>query len=196
MPEWGWWVLAGVVGYLIGSVNPAAIVARIFHVDLRRTGSGNPGATNVGRALGPRWAVLVGALDILKGFVPAVLFGYLGGQTAGEVAGLAAVLGHITSPFLKGRGGKGVATTLGAILGVTPLLALPVLAAFGIGVAIWHRVGLGAVLGAVMLVVSAIVAYAAGWLDQADMWFALVLAAMVLVRHQGNLRQAWAQFRS
>ena len=196
MPEWGWWVLAGVVGYLIGSVNPAAIVARIFHVDLRRTGSGNPGATNVGRALGPRWAVLVGALDILKGFVPAVLFGYLGGQTAGEVAGLAAVRGHITSPFLKGRGGKGVATTLGAILGVTPLLALPVLAAFGIGVAIWHRVGLGAVLGAVMLVVSAIVAYAAGWLDQADMWFALVLAAMVLVRHQGNLRQAWAQFRS
>jgi len=196
MPEWGWWVLAGVVGYLIGSVNPAAIVARIFHVDLRRTGSGNPGATNVGRALGPRWAVLVGALDILKGFVPAVLFGYLGGQTAGEVAGLAAVLGHITSPFLKGRGGKGVATTLGAILGVTPLLALPVLAAFGIGVAIWHRVGLGAVLGAVMLVVSAIVAYAAGWLDQADMWFALVLAAMVLVRHQRNLRQAWAQFRS
>ena len=196
MPEWGWWVLAGAVGYLIGSVNPAAIVARIFHVDLRSTGSGNPGATNVGRALGPRWAVLVGALDILKGFVPAVLFGYLGGQTAGEVAGLAAVLGHITSPFLKGRGGKGVATTLGAILGVTPLLALPVLAAFGIGLAIWHRVGLGAVLGAVMLVVSAIVAYAAGWLDQADMWFALVLAAMVLVRHQGNLRQAWAQFRS
>jgi len=196
MPEWGWWVLAGAVGYLIGSVNPAAIVARIFHVDLRSTGSGNPGATNVGRALGPRWAVLVGALDILKGFVPAVLFGYLGGQTAGEVAGLAAVLGHITSPFLKGRGGKGVATTLGAILGVTPLLALPVLAAFGIGLAIWHRVGLGAVLGAVMLVVSAIVAYAAGWLDQADMWFALVLAAMVLVRHQRNLRQAWAQFRS
>ncbi len=196
MPEWGWWVLAGAVGYLIGSVNPAAIVARIFHVDLRSTGSGNPGATNVGRALGPRWAVLVGALDILKGFVPAVLFGYLGGQTAGEVAGLAAVLGHITSPFLKGRGGKGVATTLGAILGVTPLLALPVLAAFGIGVAIWHRVGLGAVLGAVMLGVSAIVAYAAGWLDQADMWFALVLAAMVLVRHQRNLRQAWAQFRS
>jgi glycerol-3-phosphate acyltransferase PlsY len=196
MPEWGWWVLAGAVGYLIGSVNPAAIVARIFHVDLRSTGSGNPGATNVGRALGPRWAVLVGALDILKGFVPAVLFGHLGGQTAGEVAGLAAVLGHITSPFLKGRGGKGVATTLGAILGVTPLLALPVLAAFGIGVAIWHRVGLGAVLGAVMLVVSAIVAYAAGWLDQADMWFALVLATMVLVRHQRNLRQAWAQFRS
>lgn len=193
MPEWAWWVLAGVVGYAIGSINPAAIIARIFHVDLRSSGSGNPGATNVGRVLGPRWGVVVGVLDVLKGFVPAVVFGYLGGQTAGEVAGLAAVLGHITSPFLKGRGGKGVATTLGAILGVTPWLAIPVLIAFGLGVAIWHRVGLGAVLGAITLIVCGIVADVTGWIDQADMWFAIVLGLVVLVRHQRNLRQAWGQ---
>ncbi|MEI6362530.1 MAG: glycerol-3-phosphate acyltransferase [Actinomycetes bacterium] len=196
MPEWAWWLVAAVVGYAVGSINPAAIVARIFHVDLRSSGSGNPGATNVGRVLGPRWGVIVGLLDVLKGFVPAVLFGYFGGQTAGEVAGLAAVLGHITSPFLKGRGGKGVATTLGAILGVTPLLAVPVLAAFGIGLAIWHRVGLGAVLAAITLVVSGIAAHVLGWIDEADMWFAIVLGVMVLVRHQRNLRQAWAQFRA
>ena len=196
MPEWAWWLVAAVVGYAVGSINPAAIVARIFHVDLRSSGSGNPGATNVGRVLGPRWGVIVGLLDVLKGFVPAVLFGYFGGQTAGEVAGLAAVLGHITSPFLKGRGGKGVATTLGAILGVTPLLAVPVLAAFGIGLAIWHRVGLGAVLAAITLVVSGIAAHVLGWIDEADMWFAIVLSVMVLVRHQRNLRQAWAQFRA
>jgi glycerol-3-phosphate acyltransferase PlsY len=195
MPEWAWWVVAGVVGYAIGSINPAAIIARMFHVDLRSSGSGNPGATNVGRVLGPRWGVVVGVLDVLKGFVPAVVFGYVGGQTAGEVAGLAAVLGHITSPFLKGRGGKGVATTLGAILGVTPLLAIPVLIAFGLGVAIWHRVGLGAVLGAIVLIVSGIVAGALGWIDQADMWFAVVLGVIVLVRHQRNLRQAWGQVR-
>ena len=168
----------------------------MFGVDLRSTGSGNPGATNVGRALGPRWAVLVGVLDVLKGFVPAVLFGTFVGQTSGEVAGLAAVVGHITSPLLKGRGGKGVATTLGAILGVQPLLAVPVLLAFGIGVAVWHRVGLGAVLGAVALIVSGLVGWAAGWLDEADMWFAVVLGMLVLVRHQRNLREAWASFRS
>jgi glycerol-3-phosphate acyltransferase PlsY len=196
MPEWAWWVVAGVVGYAIGSINPAAIVARIFHVDLRSSGSGNPGATNVGRVLGPRWGVVVGILDILKGFIPAVVFGYFGGQAAGEVAGLAAVLGHITSPFLKGRGGKGVATTLGAILGVTPWLAIPVLVAFGLGIAIWHRVGLGAVLGAIVLIVSGVVADVTGWIDQADMWFAIVLGLIVLVRHQRNLRQAWAQFRA
>ena len=195
LPAPVWWLIAAVVGYALGAVNPAAIIARVFHVDLRSAGSGNPGATNVGRVLGPRWGVLVGALDILKGFVPAYVFGVLGGQTSGEVAGLAAVLGHITSPYLKGRGGKGVATTLGAILGVQPLLAIPVLLAFGIGVLIWHRVGLGAVLAAVVLAISGFVGWRTGWTDEADMWFAIALAVIVLVRHQRNLRDAWSRVR-
>ena len=195
MPGWAGWLLALVVGYGLGAINPAAIVARVFGVDLRATGSGNPGATNVGRALGPRWAVFVGFLDILKGFLPAVAFGYLIDQTAGEVAGLAAVLGHITSPYLRGRGGKGVATALGAILGVEPLLAIPVLVAFGIGVAVWHRIGLGAVLAAVTLIVSGLIAWAAGWYDVADAWFAVLLGGLVLLRHQRNIRQAWGRVR-
>jgi acyl phosphate:glycerol-3-phosphate acyltransferase len=186
-----WWLLAAIVGYGLGSVNPAAIVTRIRGVDLRSTGSGNPGATNVGRALGPRWGVLVGFLDVLKGFLPAFAFTALVSQTAGEVAGIAAVVGHITSPYLKGRGGKGVATTLGAILGVQPILAIPVLVAFGVGLAVWHRVGLGAVLGAVALAVCGVAGWFAGWLDWSDMSFAVVLAVLVLVRHQRNIREAW-----
>jgi glycerol-3-phosphate acyltransferase PlsY len=192
---WAWWVVAAVVGYGLGAINPAAIVARAFRVDLREVGSGNPGATNVGRALGPRWAVLVGLLDALKGFVPAVAFGVLVGQTAGEIAGIAAVVGHITSPYLKGRGGKGVATSLGAILGVQPLLAVPALFAFGIGVAVWHRVGLGAVLAALTLIVSGIVGWWAGWTDASVMWFAVVLGVLVLARHERNLRQGWSAVR-
>jgi glycerol-3-phosphate acyltransferase PlsY len=196
VPTAAWWLIAAVVGYALGAVNPAAIVARVFGVDLRSTGSGNPGATNVGRALGPKWAILVGLLDVLKGFIPAVVFGALVGQAAGEVAGVAAVVGHITSPLLKGRGGKGVATSLGAILGVEPLLAVPVLIAFGIGVAIWHRVGLGAVLAALTLILSGLVGWGAGWLDAEVMWFSVVLGVLVLYRHQRNLRDAWAAFRA
>jgi glycerol-3-phosphate acyltransferase PlsY len=196
LPAGVWWLIAAAVGYGLGAVNPAAIVARVFGVDLRATGSGNPGATNVGRALGPRWGVLVGVLDVLKGFVPAVLFGTLVDQTSGEIAGLAAVVGHVTSPYLKGRGGKGVATTLGAILGVQPLLAVPVLLAFGIGVAVWHRVGLGAVLGAVALIASGIVGWWTGWTDESDMWFAVVLGVLVLTRHQRNIREAWRSLPS
>ncbi len=191
LPDVVGWLLAIVIGYLVGAINPAAIIARALGVDLQSVGSGNPGATNAARAMGPRWGVLVGALDILKGFVPAVVFGALVGQAAGELAGLAAVLGHITSPFLKGRGGKGVATTLGAILGVQPLLAVPVLIAFGIVVVLTHRVGLGAVAGAVALIVSGIVGWAMGWTDAADLWFAVALGILVLARHQGNIRQAW-----
>lgn len=190
-----WAVLAIVVGYAIGAINPAALVARAFGIDLAHIGSGNPGATNVGRALGPRWAVLVGFLDILKGFVPAFAFGLLVSQTAGELAGVAAVAGHVTSPFLRGRGGKGVATTLGAILGVQPILAIPVLVGFGIGVAVSRRVGIGAVSGAVVLTLSGLIGYLLGWIDAADMAFAVVLGLLVVWRHVRNIRQAWQSLR-
>ena len=190
MSTWLWWIIAAAAGYLLGSINPAVLVARVFGKDLRSVGSGNPGATNVGRALGPRWGVFVGVLDVLKGFIPAFVFGAFVGEIAGEIAGLAAVLGHITSPFLKGRGGKGVATTLGAILGVQPWFAIPVLIAFGIGIAIWHRVGIGAALAAVVLAITGILFWLIGWADGSDLTFALLLAALVLARHIRNLKQA------
>lgn len=193
MSPWWWLVVAGAVGYLLGSISPAVYVARVFGVDLYSSGSGNPGATNVGRTLGARWGVIVGAIDIAKGFIPAIVFGMFVGEVAGEVAGLAAVLGHITSPFLKGRGGKGVATTLGAILGVQPWLAIPVLITFGIGMAIWHRVGLGAALAAIMLAVSGVIGWAVGLLDLSDGVFAVLMAALVLGRHAGNIRRAVLQ---
>lgn len=193
---WIGWVIAAAIGYGLGAINPAAIVARTFGVDLRGVGSGNPGATNVGRAFGPRWAIVVGVADALKGFVPAYACAALFGLAAGEVAGLAAVVGHATSPFLKGRGGKGVATALGAILGIQPVLAIPVLVAFGIGVGVWRQVGLGAVLGALTLVGCAIVGFWTGWPDGVDPWFALLLGVFVLFRHQHNLRKAWSALRT
>lgn len=102
------YLLAVVVGYAVGSINPAAIIARMRGVDYRAVGSGNPGATNIGRALGRKTGVAVALLDILKGFLPAIVFVVWSGEIAvAEVAGFAAVLGHVTSPFLKGRGGKG-----------------------------------------------------------------------------------------
>lgn len=186
-------LLAAVIGYAVGAVNPAALVSRARHIDLRAVGSGNPGATNVGRAMGPRWGVFVGFLDILKGFVPAFAFTLVVGQTAGEVAGVAAVFGHVTSPYLRGRGGKGVATTLGAILGTLPLLAIPVLIGFGIGLLIWRQVGLGAVLGAVVLGLSGILGLVLGWLDVPDAIFCITLSTLVLARHRQNVATAWKQ---
>lgn len=180
-----WWQLlvAAGVGFLIGSINPATLLAKARGVNIRMVGSGNPGATNTARALG-KWAgVLVGVLDVLKGLVPALIFSVWGPATAG-VAGLFAVLGHIFSPFLRGKGGKGVATTLGAVLGVEPLWALPMLLAFGIVTAFTKQIGLGAVAGALALLAIGI-----WW---ADPWengiFAITLGVVVIIRHESNLR--------
>ncbi|MFM7146381.1 MAG: glycerol-3-phosphate 1-O-acyltransferase PlsY [Actinomycetales bacterium] len=201
-PQWAelvpmpaWLGLAVVLGYLLGSISPAVAVARVFGIDIRAVGSGNPGATNVGRTLGVGWAILVGVLDVLKGLVPALAFGFLAGELAGELAGLAAVVGHVTSPWLRGRGGKGVATALGAILGVQAWLAIPVLVAFAVGVVVWRRVGLGAVLGAVALAFSGPIGWVIGWCDGADAAFALGLAAVVLARHRRNVQQSWSERR-
>lgn len=177
--------LAAVAGYGIGSVNPAAIIARVRGTDLRAIGSGNPGATNAGRAFGWPVGVLVGVLDVLKGFLPVLAFELLGAPVAALVAGLAAVLGHVTSPWLRGRGGKGVATSLGAVLAVQPLWAVPVLVVFGVVLVVTRRVGLSSVSGALILVPAALLIHD----RRAEVVFAVALAALVVVRHRRNLAE-------
>lgn len=184
-------VAAGVVGYALGMLNPAALIARIRQVDLRRIGSGNPGATNVARAFGVRWAVIVAVLDIAKGFIPAALFMAIAGLLAAEVAGVAAVLGHITSPLLRGRGGKGVATALGAVLGVAPALAGVVLGVFAIGFLVARRVGIASAIAAGALSVAGIISVLVGWYPASVALFATVIAVLVVFRHTQNMRDVF-----
>jgi glycerol-3-phosphate acyltransferase PlsY len=179
-------VSAAVSGYLIGSVNPAAMIARLRGTDLRAVGSGNPGATNAGRAFGWKVGVLVAVLDLLKGYLPVALLEWLDLPVPALVAGFFAVLGHVTSPFLKGKGGKGVATSLGAVLAVQPWWAVPVLLAFGVVVLVTRRIGLASVAGALMLVPAAIV----GDSPTPDVVFAVALTVLIVVRHRRNLREA------
>lgn len=184
------WLLAVLAGYLVGSINPAALIARARGVDLAGTGSGNPGATNAARAMGRGTGVLVAVLDILKGLLPVVGFGALAGPTAGLVAGFAAVIGHITSPFLRGRGGKGVATTAGAVLGAQPWWLLPMVAMFAVGVLLFRRMGLGAVFGSLALIGCGIAAP-----DWPLRLFGVGLGAVVLSRHTPNVRAVWQERR-
>ncbi|GAA6527144.1 glycerol-3-phosphate 1-O-acyltransferase PlsY [Intrasporangium sp. DVR] len=189
-------VLAGavVVAFLIGSVNPATIVARLLGQDLTASGSGNPGATNAGRVLGRRWGVLVGVLDVLKGLVPTFFAGQWFGAHAAYLVGLAAILGHIWSPFLRGRGGKGVATTLGAMLGVHPWVGLVVLGVFVVAAVLTRWVAAGSIFAALALLVTAGVVLAGrapgdGWTGA---WL-IGLALVVLWRHQKNVLGWWRQ---
>ena len=178
---------AVVVGYLVGALSPATLAARRGGVDLRDVGSGNPGAANVGRALGRRTGVLVAVLDVLKGLLPAAGFGALD-HRAGLLAGFAAVLGHVSSPLLRGRGGKGVATAAGAILGSHPLWAPVVMAAWLLVLATSRWIALASISAALSVLVVAVV------LREDRLW-AAGLAAVVVLRHRPNVVRWWAARR-
>ena len=174
-------VLATVVGYLVGAVSPATLISHARGVDLRVIGSGNPGASNAGRALGRRTGVLIALLDVAKGAAPAFAFA-LHDHRAGLAAGLAAVIGHVTSPYLRGRGGKGVATAAGAILGSHPLWLVVVLVTWLVVLAASRWIALASVSAAVAVLVTALA-------DQDDIWWAAAIALIVVLRHSSNLRR-------
>lgn len=178
---------AAVVGYLVGALSPATLAARRRGVDLRGIGSGNPGAANVGRALGRRTGVVVAVLDVLKGAVLAAAFGAVD-HRAGLLAGFAAVLGHVTSPLLRGRGGKGVATAAGAVLGSHPMWAPVALLAWVLVLVASRWIALASMAAAVSVLVVALVV-------EVDRWWALGLAAVVVGRHVPHVRRRLAARR-
>ncbi len=193
--QWGWLLCAAVLGYLVGTVSPAALIARVQGIDILRAGSGNPGATNAGRVLGRRYGYVVGLLDVLKGLLPALILGVLVDPLAGMVAGVAAVLGHCTSPWLHGHGGKGVATSFGAILGVEPLWGLIGLTAFLVAFLLTRWVALASVVAALWVVVAATVrwGYDSHLASFERLVWACVLAGIVVVRHRRNFVQRLAR---
>lgn len=173
-----------VLSYFIGSVSTAYILVKLMKgIDIRTVGSKNAGATNVQRVLGTGPALLVFALDMLKG-VLAVMIGRLtGGSTASLWCGIAAVVGHNWPLFFGLRGGKGTATTLGVLWAVMPNIALIITAVGIVAIAITRYVSLGSVLGAPLLLILVIVA--------GKSWnyiiFAFILMSMTLYRHRENI---------
>ena len=134
------WSAAGGLGYLLGSLPTAYLVAQRAGgnlADIRLAGDGNAGAANIGRLLGARWGVIVGAVDIAKGFVPVLVVNALVSSWdsvsgAGLLSGVAAMAGHIWPVWLRFRGGRGAATAVGVtaavLTGPVLLVALPALA--------------------------------------------------------------------
>jgi len=195
--------------YLLGAVPFGYLVARWKGVDIRRHGSGNVGATNVGRVLGRRFGVLVLALDAAKGAAATVTAGWLmtrlpslGGLSPSHRdlvllgAGAACVIGNILPIYLRFRGGKGVATSLGVVLGIYPYLTWPALAVAAVWVLVvlaTRYVSLGSIAAAGLLPpVFAAMAWWRQW-SLAEHYplliLCLLMAAAVLIRHRGNIRR-------
>ena len=140
-------LLAFILGYFIGAFPSAAVIARLRGARIQEVGSGNVGAMNAARNLGWFWGVLVFGLDLGKGAL-AVYLGLLtsSNMTAPLAAGVGAVWGHLWSPYLGFRGGKGLATTLGVALPIYPLGGLSGFALLIVLILILRRVALSAVV--------------------------------------------------
>ncbi len=181
------------VAYLTGSIPFSYLVVRLLTgVDIRRVGSGNPGATNVSRVAGGVAAVLVLALDIGKGALPVLAAQRLGlPDWAAAGAALAAVLGHVFPLYLGFRGGKGVATAIGVLGALAPLPTLAAAAVFILVVAWSGFVSLGSIV-AVPLIPMLLLAggLAAGTPPpSATVAGSVLIAILVLLRHTSNVRR-------
>jgi acyl phosphate:glycerol-3-phosphate acyltransferase len=180
-------VLALVAAFLLGSFPTGVVVARAKGVDLRKIGSGNIGATNVGRALGKGWAAFVLVIDAGKGALPVWLAQHSSSDPwLPALAGLAAVLGQAFSVFLRGRGGKGVATSLGAGLALAPLATLSCLGVFLVVFGCFRIVSLGS-LAAMAAFPSFLWLYGLGTAPRFA--FGIAIAALVTLRHKDNLKR-------
>ncbi|MBQ2714286.1 MAG: glycerol-3-phosphate 1-O-acyltransferase PlsY [Clostridia bacterium] len=126
---WYFYVLVGVIGYLLGGINFATLFAKLNKKNIRDMGSGNPGTMNVMRNLGAKWGALTFVCDGLKGAIPALLGNYLLGAEGLYCGGLSSVVGHCYPIYTKFKGGKGVATSIGVFVVANPLWSL---IAFGI----------------------------------------------------------------
>lgn len=199
MEQFGYLPIGLIVSYLIGAIPFGLFLARIKGVDILNQGSGNIGATNVGRVLGARYGLAVFILDALKGAIPAkagmlYLDAPFGPEVAGILMGASAIFGHLFPVYLKFKGGKGIATSAGAMGMLVPIplaLALLIWAAF---VSSWGFVSLGSLASTIALCsAQAFIALKSG--TQGNMYllvFTFLATILVWIKHFPNIQRLWA----
>jgi glycerol-3-phosphate acyltransferase PlsY len=183
-----------IISYLIGSIPTALLVSkRFFGIDIRDYGSGNMGATNTFRVLGSRYGTIVMIIDILKGMAAVMMYNFLPFYLNHELErtnlmlalGTAAVLGHVFPIFAGFRGGKGVATLLGMVLAIQPVIALSCIGIFVLVLFLTRYVSLSSILAALSLPICVLWI----WNENELLYriFALAVAVLVVITHQKNI---------
>lgn len=200
--------VAVLLAYLAGSIPFGLLTARLVAgVDIRTRGSGNIGATNVGRVLGTKWGLFVLALDALKGLLPVWLLPNL--FVADEcphlrvACGIATIVGHMFPCWLGFRGGKGVATSLGVVLVIAPWATAAAFAVFAVSFAAFRIVALSSILAAVSYGATQMASLWPAPFSQ-ETWslaaFGLAVPLLIIIRHRSNIGRLWRgeepQFRS
>jgi acyl phosphate:glycerol-3-phosphate acyltransferase len=191
-----WFIITALAGYLLGSIPTGYLAGRSRGIDIRKQGSGNIGATNVFRVLGKRAGIFVLFIDAMKGLlavlvVPPMVLLVLGNpfvepgalETSVILGGVSAILGHNFTCWLRFKGGKGIATTAGAVLALAPLAFLSALAVWLIVLA-WSRyVSLASIAAAVCLPLLVFL-----WNGSPGMiWISAGLGALAVFKHRSNI---------
>ena len=180
-------VVAAAISYLLGSIPNGLILGKaIWGVDLRQHGSKNIGATNAWRTIGKAGGISIFALDFLKGAVSAYLGLHLGGsELAGVLCGILAIAGHSWSVFLSFKGGKGVATGLGVIAALMPMVTLIVFAVWFAIVYFTGYVSLGSIIGAALVPILTLFF----GLHTEFLILGLIAAVFIIYRHKSNIER-------
>lgn len=178
------WILVA-IAYVLGTFPSAILVARAGGIDISTFGSGNPGASNVTRALGWRKGIWVYVLDAGKGALAAALGLLVDGQPMAYWCGAAAIVGHMFPVFRRFRGGKGVATGSGVLLVVQPILAPLAVALWWLVSKVTGKAAIGSVVAVLLVPIGLIV------LDTPAWEFAAVagLCALIVLKHAGNIKR-------
>ncbi len=181
-----WEAVAFVGSYILGSIPFGYIVGKIKGYDIRKEGSGNIGSTNVFRVVGKKEGIFVFVLDFLKGFLPVLYFSDVS-VLAGILALLGAIAGHMTTPFLRFKGGKGVAAGFGGIVAFMPL---PAVLAFGVWfllVGIFRRVSVGSLGAALSLPI--LYFFLAEPILKSVLFISILIPILVFITHRKNIRK-------
>ena len=174
------------LAYVIGSIPFGVLVSTLLaDTDVMEKGSHNIGATNVLRVAGPRYGAYTLLCDMLKGLLPTALAPYLfpGAWLLPGVVAIAALVGHCWSCYLEFRGGKGVATAAGALLAISPLAFVVLAGLWALVFAVWRKASLAA------LVAAAVLPFLMFFLSPGNVWVAVVLAVVIVLRHRENIRR-------
>ena len=186
-------LLIAILALLTGSLPIGVLLTRLYGIDVRKVGSGNVGATNVARAAGKKLGLLTLVGDTLKG-VAAVSLSQLSNTdsflTSAAFLGFLAITGHCFSPFLRFRGGKGVATGLGVFLALSPLATLGAVAVFAISFMATRYVSLSSVLSCVALPFLLVMITSGS--EPELLFFASLSCALIIFRHKDNIRRLLA----
>jgi glycerol-3-phosphate acyltransferase PlsY len=175
-------LLSFIIGIVFGMIPFSYILGKLKGIDLRKVGSGNIGATNLGRQAGLPFFIFGFVLDGLKGLIPVLIANNLGYITA--FAGAGAILGHIFNPIFKFRGGKGVATMIGVGIGIVPRSFLISLAAWIVIYLMTYIVALASIGFAIALPLMSFIIKEATFTDRI---FLMIMAGLIIFAHRSNI---------